>query len=163
MTNYFAGDLRRAGLAVQYHGQQNAEGLHAIIEEAAEEHRVTELLQCITTVNSAIIEVLLTPVAMYSISTEIANWSHTSDDPDLRRAATWICAHAHNNVDIQNQVLHEAAQPENRLRELIVMVLGVHALFLRAAHTDFGRERMKAVVDRMILRENGIDPDEGAA
>ncbi len=163
MNDYFAGDLRRAGVAVKYFGTGHVQGFHTIIDEAVGEDRVTELLGAATTLYAALIETLLSEIGQTCVGRQISLWSQGSEDPDVRRACTWICAQAHTDTETMNRVLAEASQPENRIMQLVTNAFAVHDLYLKVATSDPGLVCLDDLINRLILRENGIDPDEGAA
>ncbi len=162
MTNYLAGDLRRAGLAIKYHALGDIPALTVITDEAAADKRVTELLQAVCVLYSCLAEVLLTPIGIYSALAEIDNYSRCTDDLDLQRAATWILACGRRDVVTMNRVIHEVKHPENRIAQLVYYVIGIPAIFLGPLKTRDGIHRLENLVDRLLKREHGINPDEAA-
>lgn len=162
MTNYLAGDLRRAGVAVKYFGTGNVQGFHAIIDEAVQEKRVTELLGAATTLYAALIETLLSPIGQTCVGRQITLWSQGSEDPDVRRACTWIRAQGQQDAATMNRALAEASQPENRIMQLVTNVFAVHDLYIKVATSEPGLSCLDDLITRLILRENGLDPDDAA-
>lgn len=162
-TRYYAADLRRAGTLIRWFGLNNHQGVEAIIQETAEEQRITELLQAICVLYEALIDVLITEVGKVTIASELSLFSRQPEDNDVKRAATWICAHAAKDVDAMNAALIGAREPENRIGQLVMTVVSMFATLVPCVCTYVGLKKLENVVQRLIMREHGLDPDEPAA
>lgn len=68
MTNPAAGDCRRAAALVAHHGNNNVDGINAVLQEAAEADRVTQLFLAILDLYQTIVPALYTKLGMQALS-----------------------------------------------------------------------------------------------
>lgn len=155
---YSAGDLRRAGSLIRWHGEENVEGMTALIEEAVDVDRVPALLQAVCVIYQCCAEYLMTRVGLYSIGSQIKAWTE-HDNPEIRTTASWVWAAMTRDVDTMVSIYNKSFD-DRTVVALTKAILRMNAQMFPAVITAFGIERMGHLIERLAMRENGLIPIE---
>lgn len=73
-------DCRRAAALVAHYGQANLDGINAILTEAAEADRVTQLILAVLNLYSFLIPELRTPAAMQWMTRAVIHLAQAEED-----------------------------------------------------------------------------------
>ena len=152
-NNPHAGDCRRACSILVHHSQNDLDGVNALLQEAADTGRVTELVFAILDAYQGITPVLLTAIGMACLSQTVHGFaSPDNPDDDSRRASALIIAHARDDIDAINKVIVEVKQA-NRVSPWIVAILNVYRTLVPAIATPLGVESLSRSVLNLAAKE----------
>ena len=160
MTNPAAGDNRRATALVVHYGNDNLDGVNAILREAVEVDRVSLLIANVVDLHDQIVPILLTEDGIACLSQMMYSLAEDQDaDPDFRRAARLIIAHAQRDLDTINTVLAEAAAADH-VTGLVLAVLGTYRSYLPLLYSQLGLRVLQRSALDWAARENTTDDDQ---
>lgn len=152
MPNPKAADARRAMALISHHTQAHQAGINAIIKEAVDADRATELLLAVLDSYPPIVTVLRTPEAQVGMTELVQQLAEFDDDPDWRRAARTIIASSTRDIPAMLQIVEES-NSEKRCPQLLVAVCGVYGLLLPELGTPFGCDAISTMTARLTARE----------
>lgn len=155
MTNLAATDCRRATALVVHYGTENRDGVNALLQETAEDERVTEMLLSLLGLFDNVIPQLHTQLGMTCLSDVLLQLANDQTaPPDLNRAARLIAHYGNNNVDAINTVLTEACEA-NAVSTLIIAVLNLYSTVAPAVYTRLGLTALqRSILDFAAREEN---------
>ena len=159
-----AGDRRRATALVCHWGRRNIEGYNAIIREAQETKRVTQLLWEVLSLHAETVPILLTEdgiACATQVVYEVATIPVTDDENpgigDCRRAAQLMFAFGQRDITEYNCTIEEAVDLD-RATELFMALLELYRRAVPQLYTDLGLH----VLEGSILQWAALEGEEAS-
>ncbi|WP_369321546.1 hypothetical protein [Mycobacterium adipatum] len=147
-----AADARRAMALISHHTRGHQPGINAIIREAVDADRATELLLAVLDAYPPIVNVLRTAEAQGAMTELVHQIAEFDDDPDWQRAARTIIASATRDLAAMLQIVDEA-NDQKRCPQLLGSVCGVYGLLLPELATPIGCDAISTITARLTARE----------
>lgn len=152
MPNPKAADARRAMALISHHTQGHQAGITAIIREAVDADRATELLLATLDAYPPLVHALRTTEAQGAMTELVHQIAEYDDDPDWRRAARTIIAASQRDLAAMLQIVNES-NDQQRCPQLLGSVCGVYGLLLPELATPIGCNAISTITARLTARE----------
>lgn len=152
MTNLVATDCRRATALVVHYGNRNHDGTNAVLKEASDDERVTEMILSILGLFNSVIPQLHTDLGMACLSDTVLTLAKDAADTDCRRASRLVAHYGNDNVDGINTVLAEACD-DNAVTPLILGLLHLYYTVTPVVFTPVGMSALQQSVLDFAARE----------
>jgi len=131
--------------------------MNAILDEAVELDRATEMIYAMLDVYQQLVPILITPLGMGALSQCVQMLAHPDNtgDQDIRRAAQLVVAHSQDNIAGINDVIREIKELD-RVTPLILAVLNLYRELVPVLATPIGLASLTQTVLDLAVKENAV-------
>lgn len=144
-------DKRRAVAIICHHGNNDTEGVNAVLREADAANRVVPLITTVLDVHQDAVPQLVTEAGLACISDFVLGLANYSRDADTRRAATLIAHHGNGNTEGVRDVLIDAS---DHATKLIMSVLSLYTTICPLLYTPLGLHLLQPAAARWAGQED---------
>lgn len=153
--NITTADWRRAGALLKHRLARDVDGCNAILQEALDTNRATNLIVALIGTLDAVTQQLLTPLGLDGLDEWIAAWALPDFDPArppewTRAAALTVACHDKDTLEM-NRIITES--DDDNITPVILSVIDIYTAACPALATHTGTEVVAHGVRRLVGME----------